>query len=929
MTLPPEANPYSEPDEDALPPDLVEHLQKIASPANVAAYCSEGKWLPAWHLKVISRALVEAETDPEQSFLNLQVTVRGGKALDVDTPVPTPTGWTAMGDLKAGDEVYDEHGRVCRVVEAFEPYITDDAVEVQFNDGSSLVTDRPHKWTAYSYTESQTLGMHRRNHGQPHRAWPEDWGTQPETAHQRHSRSGVTLARTAKVRTTGEMMDDGGRFYIPVMDGALEAPEVDLPVDPYILGYWLGDGSTQSSEFTVAGVDLPHFRAQVEAAGYWVTSEKVKADTDNWSVWVTSSPKAHCKTDSLVVRLRNLGVLHNKHVPEVYLRAAPHQRLALLQGLMDSDGGNDRAGGKVSFTNQNPRLVDAVAELMMSLGTKVSRNQRAAKLNGVETGATAYRAATMCTFNPFLLPRKAAQWSDDSKGSLTRRTRVIVGFEPVGTRRVRCIAVDSPSHLYLAGEQMVPTHNSELTSKWNVVWYLGVFDAKRVLIVCATSDLAEKFSREARDLFKIWGPLLFGKKVRDDLSAADEWGTSDMGLVRAVGAESKGITGYGFDLIIIDDPISDAKAARSEVQKKNLLEWYAATLRTRLQPGGTMILVMARWTDDDLSGTVVEKAIKEGTGDPWKIIRISALAECPIHECPPLEAEEGESFTDEELEAHVEQWRQEWRDEWGREDGQSFWEEMWPAHVLERIREGLPDPTAWDALYQQNPVPQSGNKFERGHWKRENTSDLDIIDRFRAWDLASSENKGDYTVGALLGRTRDRRTVILDIIRGQWGPDRVEQEILDAADRDGMEVRIRMEIPKGESGVTLLHYGNLLHHRDFDGWNVKGKKEDRAQVMSGSHKKGKLIIPDNAPWAETLIAEFERFPYGTHDDQVDACALAFNQLWEYGGGDTMMTIPADAEAVMSLTAGFQPPEELVEYAGHLPAPWVELADQPG
>ena len=80
MTLPPEANPYSEPDEDALPPDLVEHLQKIASPANVAAYCSEGKWLPAWHLKVISRALVEAETDPEQSFLNLQVTVRGGKS---------------------------------------------------------------------------------------------------------------------------------------------------------------------------------------------------------------------------------------------------------------------------------------------------------------------------------------------------------------------------------------------------------------------------------------------------------------------------------------------------------------------------------------------------------------------------------------------------------------------------------------------------------------------------------------------------------------------------------------------------------------------------------------------------------------------------------------------------------------------------------
>lgn len=891
-----------EEDPGGLPPEMVEHWRKIASPANVAITASEGKWLPAWHLKVISRALVEAETSPEQTFLNLQVTVRGGKALDVDTPIPTPGGWTAMGKLQVGDEVYDEHGRVCRVVEAFEPYVTDEAVEVRFGDGSTLVTDRPHKWTAYSRRENMALGQYRRRHGQPHRAWPDDWGTQWETASRRCSHNESTDPRTAKVRTTGEMMDAGGRFYIPVLDAPLEAPEAELPIDPYILGYWLGG---RCSLAAITGSDLEHFRERVAEAGYVIESETCNPESDNWAVEVSLGDGGTLQTV-----LDRCGLLGNKHVPDEYLRASPAQRLALLRGLMDSGGVNDKTGGKVSFVNQNRRLADAVAELMSSLGTKVSRGRRPVRVGGVETGAIAYRVATMCTFNPFSLPRKAERWSDDSKGSLTRRTRVIVGFETVGTRRVRCIAVDSPSHLFLAGEQMVPTHNSELTTKWNVVWYLGMFEAKRILIVCASGDLAEKFSREARDIFKTWGPLLFGKKVRDDMSAVDEWGTSDGGFVRAVGAESKGITGYGFDLIVIDDPVSDAKAARSEVMKKNLLEWYSGTLRTRLQPGGTMVLVMARWTDDDLSGTVVEKAVREGTGDPWKIIKISAIARCPLPEPDPDDPD----FAALSLE------RSEWRDEWGRSDGDSFWPEMWPAEVLERIAEGLPDPTAWDALYQQDPVAKSGNAFERGHWRRVDPLDVAIVDRVRAWDLASSENKGDWTVGALLGRTSDRRTVILDIVKGRWSPDRVEAEVLAAADRDGMEVRIRMETPKGDSGVTALHYENLLHHRDFAGWPVKGKKTERAAIMSGSHKKGKLLIALGAAWDEALVAEFERFPYGSHDDQVDACSLAFNQLWEFGGGDTTMIAPTDIDAAIRLIGQYEPPSELVEYQGSLPSP---------
>lgn len=346
--------------------------------------------------------------------------------------------------------------------------------------------------------------------------------------------------------------------------------------------------------------------------------------------------------------------------------------------------------------------------------------------------------------------------------------------------------------------------------------------------------------------------------------------------------------------IIVDDPIADAKQARSETVKKSLVEWYSGTLRTRLEPGGTMILVMARWTDDDLSGTVVEKALKEGSGDPWVVLKISALAECPPGEDPET-----------------------WTDEWGRKDGESFWEDRWPAPVLARIRDSLPDPTAWDALYQQDPVPRTGNDFERGNWRYVMLSEIDLIDRVRAWDLAGSENKGDWTVGALLGRTTDNRTIILDIIRGRWTPDRVEQEVLDAAERDGMEVRIRMETPKGDSGVTALHYANLLHHRDFDGWPVKGKKIERAGIMSGSHRRGKMLLPLDMPWAEELIAEFERFPAGRHDDQVDACSLGFNQLWERGG-DTQLVLPS--AGALSLSGRPEGPDDTVLYEGSLPSP---------
>ena len=133
-----------------------------------------------------------------------------------------------------------------------------------------------------------------------------------------------------------------------------------------------------------------------------------------------------------------------------------------------------------------------------------------------------------------------------------------------------------------------------------------------------------------------------------------------------------------------------------------------------------------------------------------------------------------------------------------------------------------------------------------------------------------------------------------------------------------------METPKADSGVTALHYGNLLTHRDFEGWPVKGKKEERAAIMSGAHRRGRLLLPVDVDWADELIAEFERFPNGRHDDQVDACSLGYNQLWS-GSGDVAFEAPV---ASVALNGATPPDWGEVVWSGSMPPP-AEPADLPG
>lgn len=447
-------------------------------------------------------------------------------------------------------------------------------------------------------------------------------------------------------------------------------------------------------------------------------------------------------------------------------------------------------------------------------------------------------------------------------------------------------AETSPEQTFLNIQASVRHGKSQMTTVWNVVWFLGTFPGVKVAIICGNEKLAERFSRTARDIFAEFGEGLFGKSIRPDVSATTEWGLTDGSLCRAVGVGGQ-LSGDGFDLMVIDDPITKASEARSGTVKAALLEWYAMDVRTRLAPSGTMILTMARWTADDISASVTELARKGGEdADPWIEVKLPAVAECPRGENPET-----------------------WRDVLGRREGEALWPEVWPLQKLRRIKTSLTDPRAWDALYQQNPVPRTGNLFEFEAWQPLDSypSDDDFMAIVRAWDLAGTKNAGDYTVGVKLGKFKSdhplaNRVAILDVVRRQVQPDARDDLILSTAKRDGKHVHIVMETPKGDAKTTAHHYSVLLNGYVFKPDPVKGAKEERADLFAAVQRRGLVYYhpASSEDWFEDFRWEYVRFPNGGNDDQVDAGSLGYNTL--FSAGESEIILPG-ASVMVSFNRG--------------------------
>jgi deoxycytidine triphosphate deaminase len=351
-----------------------------------------------------------------------------GKALSLDTPVPTPSGWRTMGDLEPGDRVFDETGAPTMVLAATPPMIGRPCREVTFSDGTRVVADTDHQWV--------TIDKKGRRGG----------------------RAKVEVRTTDEIART--LRYNGERTHHVPLAGAVQYPDrVDLPIAPYTLGAWLGDGTTTAAAITSIDDEILE---QVSGEGYPV--RRLAYAPHLYSIGATGRTRdpltgRYMRNGTLSSRLRDLGLREGKFVPRAYLEAGVGQRLALLQGLMDTDGFVDDIAGRCEFTSVNEGLADAVVELAASLGFRPIKTEGRATLNGVDKGAK-YRIKFTPDRPVFRLARKLAR--QKAADALFHRFRAIDVVREVPSVPVRCIEVASPRGVFLVSRSFIPTHNSSL-----------------------------------------------------------------------------------------------------------------------------------------------------------------------------------------------------------------------------------------------------------------------------------------------------------------------------------------------------------------------------------------------------------------------------------------------------------------------------------
>lgn len=333
------------------------------------------------------------------------------KGLALDTPIPTIDGWSTMGALVVGDQIFDASGNLCTVTAKSEVHWRT-CYRVRFDDGSSVICDDEHLWKTTTET-SRSRGVVR-----------------TETS----VRSTDEIRRTLRRR--------GQRNHRIPVAGALQLPELPLPIDPYVLGVWIGDGAASCGRVTSGDEETWALLAE---RGYSVGSAP---RTDRYTRTVYGLSK----------QLRKAGFLGHKRIPAEYLRGSVEQRTDLLCGLMDTDGSWNATRSQAVYTTTSKALAEEVRELALSLG------QRAVIATSSATGfgktVTCYRVnfTPLGGLVPFALPRKAAGVGSYPRARSNRR--VVMAVDEMPTVPTQCITVDSPDSTYLCTEAMIPTHNT-------------------------------------------------------------------------------------------------------------------------------------------------------------------------------------------------------------------------------------------------------------------------------------------------------------------------------------------------------------------------------------------------------------------------------------------------------------------------------------
>ena len=387
--------------------------------------------------------------DSTRRIIAMSAGSQGGKDVAIDTLIPTPGGFVRMGDIEVGDIIYARDGTKT-LVEYVSPIFTDHVCyKITFDDGSVIVAGEDHQWIVRD-------ARRRKN----------DARRVKRRTGRRESPSNIPSVTGEITITTKEMegtscLNCGRANWSVDVAMPVDGTNVALPIDPYVLGAWLGDGHEKSPSITSMDEEIIQ---RIRDAGYLIRdigSDRCgKARTYN--IGKTISNPGRGRIGDFTEKLISIGVRNNKHIPEIYLNADVKSREDLLAGLLDTDGYCNEKG-QAEFCNTNETLFFDFVKLAQSLGYKVRTRSKIAKCYGRACGI-AYNAVFSSDKSPFYISRKRAQHIAPKKDNTKRR--YVYSVKKIDTVPTKCISVSHPSHSYLISESYIITHNTSFGPHW-------------------------------------------------------------------------------------------------------------------------------------------------------------------------------------------------------------------------------------------------------------------------------------------------------------------------------------------------------------------------------------------------------------------------------------------------------------------------------
>jgi predicted phage terminase large subunit-like protein len=761
------------------------------------------------HHKVMARAFEKvARGECKRLIINLPPR----HCLTLDTPVLTTSGWKTMETVQPGDYVFGPDGLPTLVVGKSDVHQDRQLYRVTTNDGASVVTDAGHRWLVRLDRKTNKFIEYTTE-----QLWARDQGAY------------VGKSRSGEVRVDWDAQVKSPRAAMLPDFKAVDLPSQGLLVDPYVLGLWLGDGSSAQAVITSHDDDALLIRPEIERRGYKTTDQ--------------SSPMTFGILD-LKVKLRELGVLGNKHIPTQYLIGSIEQRKDLMRGLMDSDGNVSKAG-QCFFSQKSLAFISQVRELLWSLGIRNTLQVSEAKIYDKSYGET-YRLSFYADDLVFL-ERKRVR----AKNSIRNRFIRIEKLNQTGA--VQCIEVARDDHLFLAGKGMICTLNtkSELASYMLPAWFLGNFPNKKVIQCSHTAELAVGFGRKVRNLVasEDYQKIFPDVNLQADSKAAGRWSTNKGGEYFAIGIGGA-VTGKGADLLIIDDPHSEQEAALGDPAVYNrTYEWYTSGPRQRLQPGGAILIVMTRWGAKDLAGRVLKSSIERGGTDEWEVIELPAILP----------------------------------------SGKALWPEFWDIKELESIKAELPVPK-WSAQYQQNPTSEEGAIVKREWWRvweKEDPPPCEFL--IQSWDTAFTKKQtSDFSACTTWGVFKypnpetgvtQNNIILLDAVKERMEFPALKKRAYEMYMQYNPDAFI---VEAKAAGAPLIYELRAMGIPVSEFTPSRGNdKVARVNAVSDLFSSGLVWAPQTR-WAEEVVEEFASFPNAEHDDLVDSSTQALLRFRQGG-----------------------------------------------